>query len=99
MIRKLIKIDENSKAMAAVHSIEGTDKYVLELLLFGYAYSSRYILLRSASTIAKLKENDDKVFAAINKGGSSLGRIIKENELTYDDTERCICINIEGHHG
>jgi hypothetical protein len=92
MIRKLIKIDENIEATAAVHSIEGTNKYVLELLFFGYAFASRYILLRSAATIKKLKENDDRVLTAIRQGGSSLGRIIKENELEYNAIEGCMCI-------
>jgi len=92
MIRKLKKIDENIEAKAVVHSLEGTNKYVLELLFFGYAFASRYILLRSASTIRKLKENDDRVLTAISQGGSSLGRIIKANELTYNETESCMCI-------
>ena len=92
MIRKLIKLEENIEAMAVVHSLEGTNKYVLELLFFGYAFASRYILLRSASTRKKLKENDVRVLTAISQGGSSLGRIIKSNELTYNATESCMCI-------
>ena len=95
MMRKLVKIDENSNAMAVVHSIDGTNKYVLELLFFGYAFASRYILLKSASTVIKLKENDDRVLTSIIKGGSSLGRIIKESELTYNQAEGCIYINTD----
>ena len=95
MIRKLVKIDENSKAMAVVYSIDGTNKYVLELLLFGHAFASRYILLKSASTVIRLKENDDRILTSINKGGSSLGRIIKESELTYNEADGCLYINTE----
>jgi hypothetical protein len=57
--RKLIKVDEFAPIWADGHRVEGTRLYVLELLMFGFAYSSYYILLESQSFLSRL--DDEKL--------------------------------------
>ncbi len=95
MHKKLVKIGENKQAWTTIHSLEGSNRFILEFVAFGYAYKSRYILLKSTLTVDRLNKNDEKVLAQIRNGGSGLGKIIKDSQLVYNDTERCMYIDIE----
>ena len=95
MVRKLFKLYEHSGSMTIVHSVEGTTRLVLELELFGVAYASRYILLKSNTIIERLKRNDARVLDLIRKGGSGLGRVLKDADLRYVTAERCMGIVME----
>lgn len=57
--RKLIKVAELKNIWADQHQVEGTSLTILELVNFGFAYSSYYILLRSTGFLSHL--DDDKV--------------------------------------
>jgi hypothetical protein len=57
--RKLVKVGDLRELMAVHHVIEGTKLHVLELLMFGFAYSSYYLLLKTAATLERL---DDEKF-------------------------------------
>jgi hypothetical protein len=58
--RKLIKIEELADIMAVHHQVENTQIHVIELLLFGFAYSSRYIQLKTNAYLEKLQDDDFK---------------------------------------
>lgn len=79
-----------------VRSVEGTDVLVLELEMFGFAFASRFILLRSTSLtiIDKLRDRDPAVMAAIAGGGSRLGRVIKDSELVFNDQDQCLYLKL-----
>lgn len=94
MERKLVRICEHKEAWAAVHSLGGTGRHVLELVMFGHAYASRYILLKSALTLDRLKNNDVKTLALIRSGGSGLGRVIKASQLRYDTEDGCMYVEV-----
>lgn len=47
---------EYPEIMAVGHRVEGTDLYILELVMFGAACSSYYLLLRSPAVLARLGE-------------------------------------------
>jgi hypothetical protein len=49
--RKLTKIREIPELLATCYQIEGTDRMVLELHMFGVAYASYYLLLRSPAVL------------------------------------------------
>ena len=70
--RKLIKDQEFGDILGWGHRIEGTRLYVLELLLFGFAYSSYYLLLRSPSVLEKL--GDEKIRENLCQHPSRFGR-------------------------
>jgi len=59
--RKLVKSGSFAKLMADGYQIEGTKLFVLELLMFGFAYSSLYLLLRSPSLVGRLEEEEISV--------------------------------------
>jgi hypothetical protein len=44
--------------MAVGHRVTGTELYILELVMFGAAGSSYYLLLRSRSVLTRLDEED-----------------------------------------
>jgi hypothetical protein len=56
--RKLLKIEDLADIMGIHHQIEDTSKHVIELLIFGFAYSSRYVLLKSNSSLEKLRDEE-----------------------------------------
>ena len=95
MFRKTFKIGENALTWTEMYSLEGTNKYILKLVGYGYAYNSRFILLKSSLTIERLNKNEEKVLALIRNGGSGLGKIIKDDQLKYNDAEQCIYIDVE----
>lgn len=58
--RKLIKVEKLADIMAVHHQVNNTQIHVIELLIFGFAYSSRYIRLRTNSHLEKLQDDDFK---------------------------------------
>jgi hypothetical protein len=48
---RLIKTREIPELLATCYEIDGTDRLVLELHMFGFAYSSYFLLLRSRSVL------------------------------------------------
>jgi hypothetical protein len=52
--RKLIQVAEFRQIMAEGFRVQGTKLHVVELLMFGFAYNSRFILLRSKACMKKL---------------------------------------------
>ena len=61
--------------MADGHQIEGTKLFVLELLMYGFAYTSRYLLLRSPSLVGKL--DDEKIRREVSRTPFKFGRTLK----------------------
>ncbi len=58
--RKLIRIEELADIMAVHHQVENTQIHIIELLIFGFAYSSRYIRLTTNSHLENLDDADFK---------------------------------------
>lgn len=72
--RKLIKQVSFEKLLAVGYAVEGTRLCVLELLMFGFAYSSRYLLLkaRSFDGIGDSEKGCSSVAASPSKFGRTL---------------------------
>lgn len=58
--RKLIKIEDLADITAIHYRVEHTNIHVIELIAFGFAYSSRYIKLKSNFNLEKLEDDDFK---------------------------------------
>jgi hypothetical protein len=95
MLRKLTKVYDSPTQMHCVYSVEGTGRHVLELIAFGFAYSSRFILLKNQSLFDKLQKDDPSVTEAILQGGSRLGKILKGDELKYDPQDQSLHLKLE----
>lgn len=86
--RKLIKVAEFKQIMAEGHEIEGTRLYVLELLMWGSAYSSYYVLLKSKAFLEKL--DDEAVRSAVMGSPSRYGKKLEfGKQLEFDTAENC----------
>ena len=73
--------------MADGHQVEGTKLFVLELLMYGFAYTSRFLLLRSPSLMGKL--DDEKMSREVSRTPSKFGRTLKfQVELELDAATR-----------
>lgn len=67
--RKLIKLAEIGDLLATCFSVEGTGRLVLELHMFGPAYSSYYLLLPSATVL-----DDPDIVDEIGREPSRFGK-------------------------
>ena len=75
--------------MAEGFRVQGTKLHVVELLMFGFAYNSRFILLRSKGLMKKLDE--EKVQIDLNSHPYKYGKKLElGKELDYDDATRCV---------
>jgi hypothetical protein len=70
--RRLVQVEEFGDILAWGHRIEGTRLYVVEMLTFGFSYSSYYLLLKNPSIVSRLKEKS--VRAELCRYPSRFGR-------------------------
>jgi hypothetical protein len=83
MKRKLIKVDDYKEVMAQGYEVEGTPLYILELLIFGFAYSSYFLLVRSRKFLSQL--NDEKIKNKLIRQPTQFGkRLDLGKELEMD---------------
>jgi hypothetical protein len=59
--RRLVAVEEFADIMATLHHVEGTKLHVVELLMFGFAYASRFIMLKARSAPEKLHDETVRV--------------------------------------
>lgn len=87
--RKLIKVAEFKHSLADGFQVEGTKLYVLELVMYGFAHVSRFLLVRSKGVLEKLRDEREQL--ALNTRPYEYGRTLKlGKELEYDDATRCV---------
>jgi len=87
--RKLLQVAEFRQIMAEGFRVHGTKLHVVELLMFGFAYKSRFILLRSKGFMKKL--GDEKVQTDLSDHPYKYGKQLElGKELDYDDATRCV---------
>ena len=78
--RKLIKISEIPELLAVCYQIEGTARLVLELQMFGFAYSSYYMLLRSPDVL-----DNPEIAEQIGRRPTDYGKKLNfGRELSFD---------------
>jgi hypothetical protein len=94
MLRKLIPITTITPELNQIYRIEGSNWYVLELKMFGFAYESRFIFIRNNKNVGKFLDNDQELLNKINQGGGKLGKILDEKYLKYNKAEDCMYIDI-----
>lgn len=81
----LVKMSTHPEIAAVCFQIEGTKKLVLEFLQYGFACSSYYLLLRSASTLQKI--SDPETRALLEKSPTRFGKkLVVGVDLERDDT-------------
>ena len=84
--RKLIQVAEFRQIMAEGFRVQGTKLHVVELLMFGFAYKSRFILLRSEGFMKKLgdesRESSDRVVRGMFVKGMAPTRLEPSIPLT-----------------
>jgi hypothetical protein len=68
-VQKLIKLREIEDLLATCYRVDGSDRLVLELHIFGPAYSSYFLLLRSASAL-----DDPEIVEQIGRAPTRFGR-------------------------
>lgn len=79
----LVRDAEYPEITAVGHRVAGTGLYILELLMFGAASASYYLLLRSPALLARLGE--EAVRSALLKTPSRFGRHLTfGRDLTHD---------------
>lgn len=75
--------------MADCHEVEGTRLVVLELLMFGFAYASRYLLLKSRAIVDSLE--DPAVSTEIARNPSKFGRTLEfGRDMEWDSSKSVI---------
>ena len=86
--RKLVTNVSFERLVAVGHDVDGTRLRVLELLMFGFAYSSRYLLLkaRSFDGISDDEQTNTRLGAAASKFGRTLkfGVDLERDAITGD---------------
>jgi hypothetical protein len=84
-IHRLIEPREIKDLLATCYSVEGSDRLVLELHIFGPAYSSYFLLLQSASVLDD-PEIDEQIGRAPTRFGRKLvfGRDLERDPETDD---------------
>lgn len=89
LTRKLIPADTFPEIMAEAYVIEGTRLYVLELKMFGFAYASYYLLLKSHKTLAQL--SDQKLRDQLLKTPAKFGKHLEfGRELGSDPQDQLV---------
>jgi hypothetical protein len=84
-----MQVAEFRQIMAEGFRVQGTRLHVVELLMFGFAYNSRFILLRSKGFMKKL--GDEKVQIDLSNHAYKYGKKLElGKELDYDDATRCV---------
>ncbi len=79
----LVRDADYPELMAVGHRVAGTELYILELLTFGAASTSYYLLLRSLALLARLGE--EAVRHDLLKTPSRFGRHLAfGRDLTHD---------------
>jgi len=87
--RKLIKINEFRPIMAEAFQVEGTKLFILELLMYGSAFNSRFVLLKSKSLMEKLA--DETVQTDLLAHPSKFGKKLELGKgLDYENETRCV---------
>ena len=93
MRKRLIKYASIPHLMADLHRIERTDRYVLELLMFGFAHASRYVLLRSRPDLSRL--DDEQYMKDAGERPSKYGRILAfDADLFLDPVDASLWIEL-----
>ena len=75
MLYRLQKTTTLPGLMADVFAVEGTDRLVLELLMFGYAHASRWILLKPS--ISPERFQDPHFMSDVGVHPSKYGRMLR----------------------
>jgi hypothetical protein len=93
MRHRLVKVATIPGIMADAYLVEGTDRHVLELLMFGFACASRYIQLRRS---IRLERFDDAHFMAdVGVHPSKYGRILRfDVDLFLDDSDQSLSVEL-----
>lgn len=85
MRHSLVQIATLSGSMAIVHRVEGTPRLVLELPAFGFAYASRFILLKPSIDTARL--TDEEFMADVGRQSSRYGKVLAFGSDLFRDTD------------
>jgi hypothetical protein len=89
MRRRLIKVESFDSIMADGFRVEGTQLYVLELLMFGFAYSSYYLLVKSTAFLTQL--DDESVRCEVLQHPYRFGKCLElGQDLAFDQAEQCV---------
>lgn len=93
MRHKLIKAASFAGLMADGYEVEGSDRYVLELLIHGFAYASCYVLLKS--TIVLRSAEDEAAVAAIGRYPSKYGKVLQfDKDLFLNKSDGLLYIEL-----
>ena len=93
MRHKLIKAASFSLLMAEGYEVEGTDRYVLELLMHGFAYASCFVLLKSAIVLRSAE--DEAVIADIGRHPSKFGKVLQfDRDLFLNKSDGVLYIEL-----
>jgi hypothetical protein len=84
------RIGTYEKLGGHAYLVEGTRLIVLELLHFGFAYSSYYLLLKAGTDLARL--NEEAIAAEVVRKPSKFGRRLEFGpDLERDPTTQEVC--------
>ena len=93
MRRKLIKVASFDRLLADGYAVEGSDAYVLELVMHGFAQASCYVLLKSRAVLQRA--DDAAVAGDIGAHPSKYGRVLRfDRELFRDGGDGSVSIEL-----
>jgi len=90
---RLLKVATIPRLFAEAYRLDGTDRFVLELVMFGFACASRYVLLRSALDLSRLDDPD--YMKDIGDRSSRYGRVLRwDVDLFLDADDGSVSVEL-----